>query len=395
MPIMGMLRIMMVVSGYPPRKAAGMERGCQRLAEALAGEGHTIGVITMGDPELPARREENGVVVHRVLRPLALGPLWGATYMGQVARHLVQTQRQWDVVLCHKVDLHSAVANAVARWLGRRAVHLMVNAGEYGDLRRLAAHRGGQTLLRRALAGDGYLALSATCEEELAAAGVPSVRIAPWRYFVDTLRFAPNPAEPPADPPEFLFLGRFHRQKNLPLLLDAFRRAAGEHPTVRLRLIGRGPEDAAVRALAAASPASASISIDNWIDAPEIALRRASVVVSSSDGEGLSNTLIEAMACGTPVIATDVSGAREALGLEGAAAPPTGGFVVGSGGLLVPPRDAEALAGAMARLVADPELRRRLAGEARARALSCFSREAGLRMFNASMQKLLGAPSQP
>jgi len=91
-------------------------------------------------------------------------------------------------------------------------------------------------------------------------------------------------------------------------------------------------------------------------------LRVCDIGVSSSDAEGFSNAILEAMAAGLPVVATDVGGSGEAV-------------VDGETGYLVAPRDREGLACALDRLLRDPDLRRRLGDAGRRRVEQRFSLE--------------------
>lgn len=375
------LRFVMIVSGYPPMKTAGMERGCERLAVALARRGHKVSVITQAARDLlPRETTATGVTVYRVIKPIALGPLWGVTYMAQVRRWLKRLAADYDFCLCHKLDLHSPVANSVCRKFGKASAHLLVNAGEFSDLGRLRSHKGGARLLEKALAANGFFALSRSSTEELLNAKVPRERILPYRYFVDTEAFAPDSEVAPEG---FLFLGRFHEQKNIPLLLKAFTRLHRETPEMRLALVGDGPEAAKIKQLVENSSAKSSIVMHPWAKNPVAAYRRAAAVVLPSRSEGLSNVMIEAMACGTPVIATDVSGAREALDPANQAPVKIGPGKLfhGSGGIIVPPGDEEALLAAMKEVVHDPKLRSRMGLEARRNAVERFSEKPAVEMF--------------
>jgi len=374
------MRFLMLAAGYPPLRSAGLETGCQRLAHALGRRGHEVLILTQaarGKP--PVEAESEGVEVHRVLKPLALGPLWGISFMFQVRHWMHRLSPRWDFALCHKLALHSMVASEVCRKLGRPSASLLVNAGLFSDIRVLRDHKGGSLLLRRALATDGFFALSGVSKAELEAHGIAPERIHPFRYMVDIDRFRPS-----GDPGDhFLFIGRFHAQKNLPLLIEAFARAHATDSSVRLRLIGRGDEAERVRALVEASPARSAITIEDWTNDPAAAYQRAAAVVSSSDAEGLSNVSVEAAACGAPTILTRVSGVAEVLfpGHDSAPEPAPATFAQGVGGLMVPTRDAEALAAAMLRLHRDPSLRRQLAAEARANALERFSEPVCVELF--------------
>jgi glycosyltransferase involved in cell wall biosynthesis len=99
------------------------------------------------------------------------------------------------------------------------------------------------------------------------------------------------------------------------------------------------------------------------------------VFVLSSDSEGLSVTLLEAMAQRLPVVATAVGGNPEVV-------------VEGETGLLVPRRAPEALAGAVAALLADPDRRRALGGAGRRRVEAHFSRLRMLREYQALYQEV-------
>lgn len=372
----------MVAGGYPPAQRAGLEYGCQRLAEALARRGHPVTVVTTRVADLGQDLVERGVRVLRVLKPLPLGPLWGVSYRHQVRRWLARLLPGWDVVMCHQLYLHSYEANRLAKANGRRSCHLLVAAQDYSDVTRFASIRGGSRLLAESVNfADGLFVLSAYSRRELEAIGAPSDRIHPYRYFIDVDAFTPDASVAPGR--ELLCLGRWHPQKNLPLLLEAFDRFSTAVPGIRLRIVGAGPEEAALRAGVSKLTDPGRVTLEGWTSNPRELYRRAWALVTSSDAEGLSNVLIEAMACGTPVVTTDVSGAREALDLEDTDAHPVGAgtWRRGAGGLLVPMRDAAALASAMTAIVQTPEMRAQLSGEARSRTVSTFSEDASVKRF--------------
>ena len=106
-----------------------------------------------------------------------------------------------------------------------------------------------------------------------------------------------------------------------------------------------------------------------------------SVVMLSSISEGFPYTLIEAMACGRPTVATDVGGVSEAV----AAVPER---AVGESGLVVPPRDPEAMAWAALRLLRDPGLRLRMGEAARRKALEFFTVDQAVMSFRGIYREL-------
>lgn len=163
---------------------------------------------------------------------------------------------------------------------------------------------------------------------------------------VDLARFAPVPS--PVPPITFLMIARLLVDKGLHEYAEAARLVKRTHPEARFVLVG--PVDP--------SPAAVKQSvIEGWVREgliefrgelrdvrPEIAACH--VYVLPSYREGMPRTVLEAMAMGRPIITTDVPGCRDAV-------------VDALNGLLVPARDAPALAGACRRMIDDPEFMRR------------------------------------
>jgi glycosyltransferase involved in cell wall biosynthesis len=138
----------------------------------------------------------------------------------------------------------------------------------------------------------------------------------------------------PDQAPVVLGVGRLSPQKDFATLIRAFARVRMHRPA-RLMILGHGPERASLEALALAQGLADSVLLPGWVTNPYAFMARAGVFVLSSRWEGLPSVLIEALVCGTPVVATDcLSGPREIL-------------EDGRYGRLVPVGDEEALAAAI------------------------------------------------
>lgn len=197
---------------------------------------------------------------------------------------------------------------------------------------------------------------------------VQTARLLPWARRAALRRRAahaiPNPlralktsaAAPAAREPLIAALGRLWLEKGHDVLIRAFAAVAPEYPEWRLTIVGEGPERGALTALAASLGISERVAMPGWMDVPEEMLARASVFVMSSRYEGFPNALLEAMGAGLPVVSTACRGTEELI-------------EEGRNGYVVPIDDADALAAALRRLLADPGLRERLAAGARAAAL--------------------------
>ena len=159
--------------------------------------------------------------------------------------------------------------------------------------------------------------------------------------------------------PVLCAIARLVPEKNLGLLLEAFRRVRAARPATLL-VLGDGPERAALEARIAAWGLAGAVRFLGHRGNVYPYLRRADVFIHTCQFEGFGYTMLEALACGAAVVATDCPyGPREVLG-------------GGEYGLLTPPDDPDALAAAVLGLLADPTGRRVLAarGLERARELS-------------------------
>ncbi|MGN8159213.1 glycosyltransferase [Salinisphaera sp. RV14] len=117
-----------------------------------------------------------------------------------------------------------------------------------------------------------------------------------------------------ADTPVIVAVGRLHPQKGFDVLIDAFA-CVRRRRTVRLAILGDGAERSHLEARAAQAGLADDIAFMGWVDHPAAFMARSAMLVSASRLEGLPYALIEALASGCPVVATDCpSGPAEVLG---------------------------------------------------------------------------------
>ncbi len=147
-------------------------------------------------------------------------------------------------------------------------------------------------------------------------------------------------------------VGRFDPIKNLPLFLKALALARTQIPALRGLLIGDGPEMPALKGLCHKLGLKEAVIFTGYREDAVKLLQMADIFVLSSLSEGTSLALLEAMACGLPLIATAVGGNPEII-------------ADGKSGLLVPNQNLPALAAALLILAQDPVLRQRMGQKAR------------------------------
>ena len=148
-------------------------------------------------------------------------------------------------------------------------------------------------------------------------------------------------------------VGRLEEVKGHDVLVEAFARVQDRVPDAQLLIVGDGSRRGALQDMVADLGVGESVRFEGGLDPGAVRdrLREADVFALPSRSEGLSNALLEALATGVPAVASGVGGIPEVLGQ--------------GGGVMVPPEDAAALAGALADLLADRDRRRALAREAR------------------------------
>ncbi|OIJ68053.1 glycosyltransferase family 4 protein [Streptomyces mangrovisoli] len=163
----------------------------------------------------------------------------------------------------------------------------------------------------------------------------------------------PGPAPAQERPPVIAAAGRLVRAKRFDLLIDAFTDVAAKFPDWSLRIYGAGNDKQRLQDLIDEQGLGERARLMGAVSPIEAEFHQASVVASASDAESFGMTLVEAMRCGTPVVATDC---------------PLGPAEIvhdGVDGRLVPMGDRDALAAALCDLIADEPVRLRMGEAAR------------------------------
>lgn len=352
------------------------------MARAARNAGFKVHVATRVQDGAAAIRAE-GFTLHPI--PFARGSLSPvATLRTLAALRRVNSEVKPDVT--HHVALQSSILGSVAT-LGHQVacVNAFIGLGytfTSRSLKAFALRLAIGALLRRLVDRNGSVALVQNNDDRAAlrSLGIPEKRIALISGSgVDINRFAPL-AEPPA-PVTFGFVGRLLDDKGVRTLVAAFRLLRARRMDVCLLIAGT-PDPANPGSVTEAEAAS-------WNKEPGISWlghvadidglwARAHIAVLPSRREGLPLSLMEAAACGRAMIASDVPGCREVVIHE-------------QTGLLFPVDNAQALAAAMERLAAAPDLRRSYGAAARKLAVEKFAADIIGRQTVALYRQLLGA----
>lgn len=374
------LRICFCVSCYWPNES-GAERQAHRQAAELVRRGHTVTVLTQridGEADVEQR---DGVTIQRCIRTINhLGPAFGLSFIGSLSRAIRRLRGEVDVIHCHQ-GLWEAVASgwAIRRLPGVASVVQPAAGGEFGEAVALSRTKGKAVLRRLILRNQHFVAISEQIESEWLELGVDPARLTRIGSGVDTQQFRPGPSsvtqQLPAGP-KVLFVGRLHAQKNLHVLLNAWRMIVGRIADAHLLLAGDGPQRGELEQLARDLGIADAVSFLGSIANPEEYLRAADVFVLASHAEGMSNSLLEAMASGLPIVTSQAGGNTDLIRHEAT-------------GLLADAAQPDEIAAAIGRLLTDRELASRCGEAARETVVQDYSIESIVDRYLALYDKLL------
>ena len=371
---MSPLRVVLVTRRFWPL-VGGAERVMANLATALVDAGASVTLLTARwEGNWPSEVIHRGVRVLRLEQPALRG--WGTLrYMQRLARWLRDQRHEFDLVYASMLK-HDAYAALGASQRGDFPVVLRAEgAGATGDVAWQREGRCGRRIAARCRTASAIVAPSQAIGQELLAAGYPSSRV----------ELIPNavPIGPPrgedarrearvslaeahpllsltADAPLAVYTGRLHAAKGLSDLIAAWRQIETSWPTARLWIVGEGPERRALAEQIEDQQLGGRVVLCGAFDSIDDFLAAADCFVLPSHEEGMSLALLEAMAAGLPVVASDIEGNRQLVRHE-------------REGLLVPAGDVAALASALGRLLVDRLWAAEFGNSARRRVADEFS----------------------
>ena len=318
--------------GPLPPPAGGMANQTRQLADLLRGEQATVELVQTNSPYRPAWVGRLPIV-RAVFRLVAyLRVLWRAAGRCDVFHVMANSGWAWH--------LFAAPAVWVA-WLRRVPAIVNYRGGEAATF--LA---GSHALVRWTLRRAAALAVPSDFLQQVFQRHGIDAQVLP--NVVDLARFKPRDAAARAG--AHLVIAR-HLEPiyDNATALRAFALVRERRPDARLTIAGSGPEEAKLHALAAELGLGAAVRFAGTLDRDAMAAlyRDADVALNPSRADNMPNSLLEAMACGVPVVSTNVGGVPFLVEHERSA-------------LLVAPQDPPALAEATLRLLGDTALRRRL-----------------------------------
>lgn len=329
----------------PSLHGGGAERVMLTLANAMSARGYAVDLV-LGTADGAYLKD-----AAPKLRVIDLGCKRVIKALVPLARYLRQDRPKTMLSALNHANIIAIVANILAGRKTRLVVseHNTISV-EACSARTLTARSVYFLTSKSYLHADSVVAVSKHAAEDLerfAGLKPDSVRAIynPFDLGLIAQQAAIAPDHPwlaSGQPPLVIAIGRLTEQKDFPLLIRAFAQVRAKR-VARLLILGEGELRSKLNGLTAeVGLTDADVQMPGFVPNPFSYLQRSSVFVLSSRWEGFGNVIVEAMACGTPVVSTDCpSGPREIL-------------EDGRWGRLVPPGDVESLAQAIESVLATP-----------------------------------------
>lgn len=304
----------------------GAEKQALEISKALVKRGVKVTALTRLRPGLPAEEAVDGVAIKRLACP-GSGAFNSAVFMAKSFFWLLANRASYDAVHVHLASSPAVAAVLAGRFTGKRVV-IKLGGGKGVDEISLSekTFAGRLKLAFFKLASPELLVMNAEVYQWLSETPrYAGLKLRQFRNGVDTGRYTPplyhekiaaKAAVGLENLTTFLFVGRLSPEKRVKEFVEAWAEIFSEEreqPRIRLVIVGGGPEEAALKRAVADLGVAGTVTLTGPKDDLLPYYRAADVFILPSISEGLSNSMLEAMACGVAIMASRVGGAREAI----------------------------------------------------------------------------------
>lgn len=356
------IRILMIVPHFPPPVMGGLEKQSQLLSKALAEDGYTVIIAARryrADDKTKAR--ENGCEVIRLSFGSGIFRILDSISHLLIPFLMFSRRNEYDIVHVHTIRIDGIIALLTARLLGKKTLQKIPDVGVYRFSESCKMLFGSMRSRVFRSSADSIAALSENSVQAMTSVGYPESRIFRITNGVAAESALSRNIERRQERLTVIFLGRLAHKKGIFDLLDAWELliSANKEIAVELQLFGRGPLESRIRKTIAHKSLADSVKLCGYADDVQSVLAAADILVLPSYEEGNSNSVLEAMAAGLPIISTRVGGTEILVGEAGRA-------------FLHEPGDIRALSDILLRFIRDKNMRLEIGMRMRERALRHF-----------------------
>jgi len=334
------MKIAILVLHFPPKGQAGTEIATYFLAEHLARRGHIVHVITSLDEGLPDESYEKGFYIHRI--PLIKIRIFG---MLLYWRAIIRTIRKIDPDLVHAQSLVSGMPALISKKL------LKIPYAVWGQGSDVYLPDGFIKLTSKMVIknADSAIALTDDMKKVMQKIYHRDIVVVPNGINIADQLDKPDMKDEAAHGKSILYVGRLESVKGVQYLIRAMKRVHDKIPDARLIIIGDGKERDMLEALSIQLGIQKYVQIGGEVPHEKVLsfMQQADVFVLPSLSEGFPMVIIEALACGLPIVASRVGGVPEIITND-------------TNGYLVEAKDAETIANKIILLLQDEKLRKKI-----------------------------------
>jgi glycosyltransferase involved in cell wall biosynthesis len=355
------------ISRYFYPFVGGLEKRVYNLARALTARGFRVRIVTSRiSPEFPPVQTREGITVYRLACP-RLKIIGACVFIAQLAWFLCARRARYQALHAFQVGHSSAAAVFMGRLLKKQVFLHLSGGGSGGDVGRHIKTPWGWVFLFLCRFASTIVVLNEQMQRELKVLMYPAARVVCIPNGVDTACYQPckdrvqlRRAMSMPELPIILYTGRLSAEKGVATLVQAYA-LLRSRPVPALYILGSGPEQQRLACLIQKLRLDTTVTLLPACSDVRPWYQCADIFVMPSFHEGISNSILEAMACALPVIASDVIGNTDLVRHR-------------HNGLLVPAGDAPALAAALDELLDNPAKAREMgcSGQHLAQTRYCF-----------------------
>jgi len=351
------LRILRVATDLYPEQLGGGALHAHMMSKRQAERGHNVTVLTSrhGDNSLPLQDRRDG---YDIQRNWELAKPFGNSITPGTVRSLASRLDEYDVVHAHSHLYFSSNVAALLRRLSETPLiltnHGLISQTAPGAIQKLYLPTVGRFTFNSA---DRILCYTETDRDRLRDRNV-TTSISVVHNGIDCSTFRPMESVTPRQ--QLLYVGRLKETKGVDRLIKAFAELYDGYPELTLSIVGEGPMRESLEVLCDRLDVDDRVTFRGTVPNEKLprVYNESRVFVLPSDAEGLPRTVLESLACGTPVVTSDL---------------PQLESVVEGCGYRVPPESIDELAGAIEQLLSDDATYRELSDRGRSRIESEYS----------------------
>jgi glycosyltransferase involved in cell wall biosynthesis len=300
------MKILRVVGDIYPDVIGGLEIHAHEMSKMQANLGHEVTVFTSNTNNLPEEEFKYG---YRIIRYSRIIKIFGNSISSALFIKLIKNRYNYDIIHAHSHLFLSTNICALMRLIGSSPLiisnHGLISASAPVWFNKIYLKTIGKWTLNRA---DKIICYTEGERENIEKLGVDHKKISVIHNGVDTTLFTPKFSDNPKKRNQIVWVGRHVPGKGVEYLIEAFSQVLKKIPGAHLVLVGDGPEKIAIEEKIRKMHLQSSVTLIDYLDnttLPKI-YSQSDVFALPSLMEGVPRTLLEAMACGVPVVTTNL-----------------------------------------------------------------------------------------